>query len=178
MLPFENDEYRFKHCLSCREIVMTDQAKLKDSLWKSASEAFETMVMLPIQQVPKQVESMDESTSMIGSITFTGKLEGALLIQCSDSGAQKIAKSMLMAEEDEQLEEAEVKDALGEVANLVLGGFKSRIAESVGTIDLSVPTVVKGQKLRLVGKANEKIELAGTANGLELAITAAYSKAE
>lgn len=47
----------------------------------------------------------------------------------------------------EELSEAEISDAIGEVANMVMGSFKSRVQETIGTLNVSIPTIVKGQSL-------------------------------
>ncbi|HUV64164.1 MAG TPA: chemotaxis protein CheX [Sedimentisphaerales bacterium] len=46
-----------------------------------------------------------------------------------------------------ELGEAEITDAIGEVANMVMGRVKSRIQETVGSLNVSIPTVVRGQAL-------------------------------
>lgn len=155
---------------------MADQTALKNHLWDGAVEAFETMISLPIEPQTDQT-SFNETQSFIGSITFTGPLEGALLVQCEAKSAQKIAKSMLMMEDEEEIDDAEINDALGEVVNLVLGGFKSRIADSIGDIDISVPTVIKGKKVKpSVGAASEKIEAFGKGDDCQVKFEVVYKE--
>lgn len=55
---------------------------------------------------------------------------------------------MMMMEEDDEIDEAEVQDALGEITNLLTGGLKSRLLDSVGDIEISVPTVVCGKNVK------------------------------
>lgn len=49
----------------------------------------------------------------------------------------------------EELSEVEISDAIGEVANMVMGSFKSRVQETIGTLNVSIPTIVKGQSLNV-----------------------------
>ncbi len=100
------------------------------------------MVNLPIEK-----SDHAETTTMVGSITFTGSIRGAVYVECAEGAGEIIARSMLMLDEAEAVEDTAVKDALGEVANLVAGGFKARIADAVGSIDISVPTVICGQSI-------------------------------
>ena len=156
---------------------MIDQATIKSSLWESASEAFETTVLLPIEEAGAPENELDVSQLLVGSITFTGNLQGAVNVHCHQDVGEKIAKSMLMAEEDETLDDSEVLDAIGEVVNLVIGGMKSRIQDTVGDLDISIPTVLKGKNIKTVGRAKKEfVEVFAKTDGGELKISAIYSE--
>jgi CheY-specific phosphatase CheX len=86
-----------------------------------------------------------ETAILVGSISFTGPVKGALYVECAAGSGEKITRSMLMMEDSDPLEPSAVKDAIGEVANLIAGGFKARMMETVGEIDISVPTVISGK---------------------------------
>ena len=67
---------------------------------------------------------------------------------------------MLMMSPEDEITTEDIFDAAGEVANLVLGGLKSRIADSVGDIDLSIPMVIEGREIvPSIGKNDGKIEV-------------------
>lgn len=154
------------------DMAATDEKMLLESLWEGASESFQTMIMLPLERVEGH---KDDSIGLIGSITFMGALQGALLVKCSIESATKIAKSMLMMGDDEEISQEEVEDALGEVVNLVLGGFKSRIAESLGEIQISVPMVMQGKEVNpVVGTEGKKVSIAANSDGCELNLTVVY----
>ena len=127
---------------------MIDSAALKTAIIESAKEAFETMVFLPIEEIPDQPDSPDPATSLICTISFTGPYRGFFSVRCYMQSAERVAKSMLMAEEDQKLEEAEISDALGEVTNLIIGGIKSRLSDLFSEIKISIPSTVKGVKVR------------------------------
>lgn len=80
---------------------MIDQSSIKDFIWESAAEAFETMIFLPIKKSDDEDVQIDEEESLICTITFTGSLQGSLSAQCSAKTAKKTAKAMLMLEADE-----------------------------------------------------------------------------
>lgn len=126
---------------------MIEPASLQGHLWDSATEAFETTVMLTINQARELLKDYETTESIIGSISFKGPLEGALTVKCDAKSAEKVAKSMMMLEEEDPIELEEIEDAIGEVVNLVLGGVKARIMDHIGEIDISVPTVITGTKL-------------------------------
>ncbi len=120
--------------------TVIDNSLLEKGLWESAEEAFSTMVNLPIIR-----SEHTDTANMVGSISFTGPVKGVIYVECAPGAGEKIARSMLMMEESDPLEVSAVKDAIGEVTNLVAGGFKARIMETLGTIDISVPTVISGK---------------------------------
>ncbi|MCK4958754.1 MAG: chemotaxis protein CheX [Planctomycetes bacterium] len=155
---------------------MIETAVVKDSLWEGASEAFETMVMLPISEVGVDpAGAAGAETSLTGSLTFGGPLQGALLVQCDMDSAGAIARSMMMMEADEEIDEGEIKDAVGELANLVLGGLKSRIADITGEIEVSVPTVVKGCEVRpALGKDSVMVEIHAQGTGCNVKLAVGY----
>ena len=154
---------------------MVETVTLEECIWQGAKEAFETMIMLPIEQTEDFDTELDSSTTLVGSITFTGSLQGAVILKCSIDSAEKIAKSMLMMEPDEPVEESEIHDAFGEVVNLVIGGFKSRIAESIGNIEISVPMVMEGKEMvPATGAGGQKVAVFAQGQDCKLKLIVVY----
>jgi CheY-specific phosphatase CheX len=157
------------------DLIMIDQGLLKTALWDGAKEAFDTMIMLPIEPVESFSDDGDPTGSLVASITFTGSMTGALVIKTPKASAEHVAKSMMMMEADEEIDPVEVNDALGEVANLILGGFKTRIAEPIGEINISVPMVMEGKEvIPAMGSNVEKAEVYAKADSCELRMTVVY----
>jgi CheY-specific phosphatase CheX len=72
---------------------------------------------------------------------------------------------MLGIDDVEKINEEAACDAIGEVTNMVMGCFKSHAADTVGNLEVSVPTVVSGRKLKNnldgeTGKALVKVNIA------------------
>jgi len=126
---------------------MVETVALEECLWQGAKEAFETMIMMPIEKIDDFESEFDDQKTLVGAITFSGAIQGAVMVKCCDGAAEKIAKNMLMMEPDDAIETSEIHDAFGEVVNLVIGGFKSMIADGVGNIDISVPMVIEGKEM-------------------------------
>jgi chemotaxis protein CheX len=126
---------------------MVTTVSLKDSLLDSASEVFETMAFMALEEITDEAPEM-EDTTLLGTITFKGPLEGCLGIGCGFNCARAIAANMLGTDPDEEMTDADVDDAIGEVANMVMGALKSRIQDEVGNVEVSIPSVVEGLELR------------------------------
>jgi CheY-specific phosphatase CheX len=125
---------------------MIDELCLSEALLAGAKEIFETMIFVNFEESSEQ-EDIIEGDSLLGSITFKGGIEGCFAICCSALCAKTIALNMLAMDPSEELSEAEISDAIGEVTNMVMGGIKSRILDAVSNIEVSIPMVTRGQGL-------------------------------
>jgi len=156
---------------------MVEIVALEECLWQGAKEAFETMIMMPIEKVEDFDAELDGVQTLVGSITFSDALQGAVMIKCCDKSAECIAKNMLMMEPDDPIEASEIQDAFGEVVNLVIGGFKSRIAESVGNIEISVPMVIEGKEMNpSAGADGHKVSVFATGTDCKLKFIVVYKE--
>jgi len=154
---------------------MIDEGLVKNSIQESAKEAFETMIFLPFEETGEGNTQTGDSDLLVCSITFTGQLLGCFLVQCDKTCAEKIAKSMLMTEGDDPLAETEICDALGEVVNLILGGIKSRLSEVVTDLNISIPSIIKGQQIHpILGKKAKRITVTAKAAEDPLKLMMAY----
>ncbi len=126
---------------------MMTTVSFKDVVLDSAREVFETMVFMALAESPAS-EPVVEETSLLGSITFKGSLEGCLAICCGMTCARTIAANMLGMDAGAALGEADVCDAIGELANMVMGTVKSKIQNDVGNVEVSIPSVVRGREMR------------------------------
>jgi len=126
---------------------MVEQAVLGDALLQGAKEVFETMVFMDLEESSESDASIDDC-ALLGSITFKGTLEGSLGICCSVPCAQAIARDMLGVDDSEKISEEEACDAIGEVANMVMGCFKSQVMDAVGNLEVFSPSIVSGRELK------------------------------
>lgn len=72
-------------------------------------------------------------------VEFQGAHRGVLSVVCDESGAEDLARGLLMLGPDDPLGPEEVADALKECANMVAGVLKTRAFGSDGDARLSVP---------------------------------------
>lgn len=85
-------------------------------------------------------------TSMIG---LAGDLKGVLAVHCPEDSAKGITAAML-GMEIEAIDD-DVKDAIGEIANMVAGGLKTALAAEKTETELSIPTTAIGKSIRTSG---------------------------
>ncbi|MBK7972631.1 MAG: chemotaxis protein CheX [Deltaproteobacteria bacterium] len=82
---------------------------------------------------------------MIGCVVITGAWEGAVTIECPESMAKKAA-GIMFGTEPEAASDDEVRDALGELANMIGGNVKALLPSPS---QLSLPTVAEGKEFKL-----------------------------
>ena len=127
---------------------MIEQLCINDVLLESAKEIFETMIFMDLESVPEAPEHNSNDVPLLSCITFKGSLEGCMAICCSTECTNTIARNMLGMEQDEDLTEEDAYDAIGEVSNMIMGCLKRHLAESVGDLEISVPSVVNASELK------------------------------
>ena len=110
-------------------------------LESSALEVFEMMAGARMGLNSKtDAEPSGELTAMVG---MAGALCGIMTVRCSRETATKCASLMLGG--DAVSNPSTVRDALGELCNMVAGNFKAKVANLADTCMLSVPTVISGE---------------------------------
>lgn len=122
----------------CREII------------DAAREVFSAMLMMEITGEALSVSGrgivQSNITSMIG---LGGGIRGILAIHCPKGVATSITSGFLgmdVAEIDD-----DVKDAIGEIANMIAGNLKVAFAGAGIPVELAIPTTVVGEAFRLTG---------------------------
>lgn len=118
-------------------------------------EIFETMLFLPLSAQNPLTEKMfqfqDSVSAMLG---FSGDLKGMLTVHCPQNVACEITSGLLGMEVGEVDED--VKDAIGELCNMVLGGLKDQFVGQELNINLAVPTVLAGRTYSIKNFAQEQ----------------------
>jgi len=131
-----------------------------DATWpallvNAAREVFQMMAGLEAEH------SSDPSGRPSGSVSaligIAGAMSAVLRVRCSPETAGHVAMKMLGGVDAPP--KAAAEDAIGEIANMVAGNFKSKISTLGDGCVLSVPTIVSGEdyEVRQVGKG-ERIE--------------------
>jgi chemotaxis protein CheX len=119
---------------------------MAEMLFAATQEVFTSMLGSEIEQVP--APEAERSTPFDGVLSLIG-LAGALIgngaLVCSEAAARDLSSRLLYAEfshVDEQ-----VLDAVGEITNMIVGGFKNLLEAHVGTLQMSIPSVIYGKNI-------------------------------
>ncbi len=126
---------------------MNDQ-ELAATIREAAGSVFSLMLGLPLESGPEyRAEAGSEGyDGVIALVPMGGSWTGSGRIICGSRLACRISSAMLMAEHAAVNEE--VLDAMGEMANMIIGNVKTAIEEKLGTMILGLPTVIYGRNYR------------------------------
>jgi chemotaxis protein CheX len=106
-------------------------------------EVFETMVGQPLQhESPVEGEALRPQSNVVACVGMAGSVSGCVAIYSTKDTAFVIAASLLDMPPDEV--NGEMVDAIGEIANMVAGSFRTRLTDSGHPCDITVPTVTVG----------------------------------
>lgn len=135
--------------LSLRDSVsqISDPANLEGSV----GEVFQMMLGVHCQTDSEPVIVEDESVTAV--VGFGGVLSGACVFHAGGAAALEIAARMTgmqFAEIDDT-----VKDAIGEICNMLAGSWKGRVPQLAANCGLSVPAVITGRNYQLHVQAPE-----------------------
>lgn len=117
--------------MSIREV---DLDRIVKEIWAA-------VLGLSLQQAATDRAHPPGESIVTGAVQITGAWNGVVTIECSRALARLAAAAMFGAAADE-LSDDDVRDSVGELANMTGGNVKSLIGEGC---QLSLPTVTEGR---------------------------------
>ena len=146
-----NGENRMTLTLRDSMYLVSDPEHLEDSV----REVFETMLGVQCHRESSagargKVGADESVTAVVG---FGGILSGACVFRCDAPAARQIAERM--AGMDFDTIDDTVKDAIGEICNMLAGTWKSKVPDLASNCGLSVPAVITGSDYNLHVQAPE-----------------------
>lgn len=127
-----------------------ETSAVREFLVQHLAEVFSTMLSLSV--TTETDAAPDEAKERVtGSVGFVGeKLNGSVYIHVPAALAALMAGAMLGLPPEEALGEAEVNDVLGEVTNMVAGGFKSWLCDAGAPCALGTPAIIRGTSFQVI----------------------------
>lgn len=117
--------------------------RVSDMLIEATREVFSTMIGIdPVPGAPREERIRSFRESVSGMIGLSGDFRGMVAIHCPAAVAAFVTGQMLGMEVTGI--GPDVRDAIGEIANMVAGGLKVAFAAGGRHLDVSVPTTVAG----------------------------------
>lgn len=146
--------YRNDHAVGSGETKMTLKDSMHlvtdpDNLDKSVREVFETMLGVQCRHEDRTAALPEHkaAVSVTAVVGFGGILSGACVFRCDALAACAIAACM--AGMDFETVDDVVKDAMGEICNMLAGTWKSKVPDLAANCGLSVPAVITGSDYNL-----------------------------
>lgn len=98
------------------------------------------VTMMDLEVSPGDLEWQPAGDRLTSSVQLTGDWNGSVLLECSQHQACEFAGRILAMDAPEAVDD-DVRDVIGELANMIGGNMKSGMGNG---IRLSMPTVVDG----------------------------------
>jgi chemotaxis protein CheX len=112
-------------------------------LVSATNEVFETMVFKRLDTLaPIAGEAERPKSNVVATVAFAGHRRGLVAFHSSLPTARAIAGAML-GQSPETIN-GEMPDAIGEIANMIAGTFRTKLASTEPASAISVPTVTIG----------------------------------
>ncbi len=120
-----------------------------------AQDVFETMLNYPV--TPSQDEHSQKADAVTAAIFLAGTWQGAVILECSQTQACAFTARLMKISEPSGMND-DVRDALGEIVNMIGGNLKSILPTGVS---LSIPSVLDGSDFayRICGTNRKETEL-------------------
>jgi len=112
-------------------------------------ETFETMLSMPLTKVGMVTDEGLNDKRLVGAVHFAGEVVGTMSLHVSVAFATLITTAMLGVEESEIDGEEEVKDVLGELANIISGNLKSEFLDNDLSCVISTPSITRGSDFKI-----------------------------
>ncbi len=118
---------------------------IDDLVHLAVTEVFGTMLNMTLSRgAMADGDHRNGKPHVAGSVGFIGKLAGVVYIHVPEPFARQITAQLLGLTEAEIQGHEMVNDAMGEMANMVVGHLKSRFSDRGSPCVLTIPSVVRG----------------------------------
>ncbi len=129
---------------------MADTFNIGKEIISGTQDVFSTMLMVDLESdaviLNQKCDIQSNLTSMIG---LGGGIRGLLAVHCPASVAKAITGTFLGMDVEELNDD--VKDAIGEIANMVAGNLKVSYTKIDINIELAIPTSIVGESFYVSG---------------------------
>jgi chemotaxis protein CheX len=107
--------------------------------------------MLNLEMADDRAEPLaaEEAGQIVSSVGFVGEATGVIHLAANLRFARVIASRMLGMEESELEGEETINDAFAELGNMTVGGVKSQLSDRGWPCTLTIPSILRGQQLRV-----------------------------
>lgn len=103
---------------------------------------FETMLALPVSIVNP---GLLPATRVSGAVGIAGEhVNGTVYIHLPETLAREVARALLQATPGQAASDNDVHDMVGELANMIGGGLKSKLCDADVFCAMSTPSVIRG----------------------------------
>ncbi|NNL74953.1 MAG: flagellar motor switch protein FliN [Desulfobacterales bacterium] len=131
---------------------------IRGSITDSIIDVFETMVSMEVELSDSEPPDISGTKRMLAAVNFAGSVAGIFNIQVTSELACLMTANMLDMEPEEVEDDAETKDLLAEISNIVGGNLKSALSDGGHPCVLSTPSIICGADFTTKSLEMERFE--------------------
>ena len=124
----------------------------------SIVETFDTMVSMELKVSNSEPPDTTGVSRMVAAVNFAGHVIGLINIQVTSELSRQMMANMQEIEPEEVENEAEIKDMLAEITNIVGGNLKSALNDAGYTCVISTPSLTYGADFSIKSLSMERFE--------------------
>jgi len=130
-----------------------------DALVEAAvTEVFGTMVNLEMRADHLGKRNLASEPQIASAVGFTGQISGVVYLYTTAAFADRITRGLLGLDLAEPSTEEMVNDAMGEIANMVVGHFKSRLTDRNFSCVMTIPSIVRGSQFGIEAVSQTEVK--------------------
>lgn len=122
---------------------------LEIMLKAAVSEVFSKMLKTEVRAVPVDGDAMSAEAHIASAVGFIGDMTGVVYIYATSTYANQMTGQMLEMPESEVQGDEMVNDAMGELANMIVGNLKAALVEKGMACVLTIPSIVRGSNISI-----------------------------
>jgi chemotaxis protein CheX len=131
----------------------------------AVSEVFTTMLNLEVRQVSHEACGFKGEPQIASAVGFTGRVSGVVYLYTTVRFAVRITRGLLGLNASEAHNDDMVNDAMGEIANMIVGQFKSRLTDRGLPCVMTIPSIVRGSQFEIEAVRETEVDRLGFACG-------------
>lgn len=131
---------------------------LKALINAAVTEVFGTMVKVEMLEMPADGPGVNGEPQIASAVGFTGQISGVVYLYTTTCFAGRITRGLLGLDITEIPNEEMVNDAMGEIANMVVGHFKSRLTDRNLSCVMTIPSIVRGSHFGIEAVSHTEVK--------------------
>ncbi len=117
---------------------------LEQLVTSAVTEVMTTMMSFKVQATKEGINFTNGEGHIASAVGFIGKTTGVVYLYASDAFARAMTCRLLGLELSDIDGDEMVNDAMGEMANMVVGHIKSRLVDRGLACVLTIPSIIRG----------------------------------
>ncbi len=122
---------------------------LKETIIETVKEIYSTMIFMEVDYLDTSQFSGTLSTGVSSIIGLGGDIRGVICVHMETGAALKTTENLLGISLEEVDED--VKDAIGELVNMIAGGIKIYFSDNDINTELAIPSTIAGKAYKIGG---------------------------